>query len=119
VIRLIVWLVLASLVLRGLLRLLRGIAEGLQGPPAPKLKATALVRDPVCGMFVVPSSALSAGTGAQTKYFCSEDCRRAYANRERNGASGVARASEVSRSEAPEGTAAKRRRRAPTMNIAQ
>jgi YHS domain-containing protein len=80
VIRLLIWLVLASLVLRGLLRLLRGIAEGLQGPPAPTLpQAVPLVRDPVCGMFVVPSTALSAGTGAQTKYFCSENCRRAHA----------------------------------------
>ena len=79
-IRLLVWLILASLVLRGLIRLLRGIAEGLQGPPAPKLPpAVPLVRDPVCGMFVVPGTALSSGTGAQTKYFCSEDCRRAYA----------------------------------------
>jgi YHS domain-containing protein len=80
VIRLIIWLVLASLVVRGLLRLLRGIAEGLQGPPTPTLpKAVALVRDPVCGTFVAPGTALSSGVGGQTKYFCSENCRRAYA----------------------------------------
>jgi uncharacterized protein len=77
VIRLIVWLILASLVLRSILRLLRGIAEGLQGPPAPR--PVPLVRDPVCGMYVVPSSALSSGAGAQMKFFCSEQCRRAYA----------------------------------------
>jgi YHS domain-containing protein len=80
VIRLIVWLVLASLVLRSIIRLLRGIAEGLQGPPAPKLPPSVpLVRDPVCGTYVVPSDALSAGVGAQMKFFCSEKCRRAYA----------------------------------------
>jgi len=80
VIRLIVWLVLASLVLRSILRLLRGVAEGLQGPPAPTApKAVPLVRDPVCGTYVVPAAALSAGAGPQTKFFCSEHCRRAYA----------------------------------------
>jgi len=80
VIRLVVWLVLVSLVLRGIIRLVRGIAEGLQGPPAPKLpEAVPLARDPVCGTFVVPTTALRAGAGAQTKYFCSEKCRRAYA----------------------------------------
>jgi YHS domain-containing protein len=80
VIRLIVWLILASLVLRSILRLLRGVAEGLQGPSAPKPPAAVpLVRDPVCGTYVVPSNALSAGSGPQMKFFCSENCRRAYA----------------------------------------
>jgi len=79
VIRLLVTLILISLVLRSIVRLFRGIAEGLQGPPAPKPpRAVPLVRDPVCGTYVVPSSALSAGAGAQMKFFCSEQCRRAY-----------------------------------------
>ncbi len=67
-------------IVRSVLRLVRGIAEGLQGPQAPKAPpAVPLVRDPVCGPFVVPSKALSAGTGSQTRFFCSEQCRRAYA----------------------------------------
>jgi YHS domain-containing protein len=79
-IRLLVSLVLMSLVLRGIVRLFRGIAEGLQGPAAPKAPAPVpLVRDPVCGTYVVPSNALSSGAGAQMKFFCSENCRRAYA----------------------------------------
>ena len=78
-IRLIVWLVLASMVLRSIVRLCRGIAEGLQGPPEPKArKPVALVRDPVCGTYVVPSNALSAGAGPSTQFFCSENCRRTY-----------------------------------------
>jgi YHS domain-containing protein len=114
VIRLIVWLILASLVVRSVIRLLRGISEGLQGSSAPKApRAVPLVRDPVCGTYVVPTNAPSIGAGAQAKFFCSENCRRAYVSRERNGASGGARGSEVSLSEAPEGTAAKRWRRAP------
>ena len=78
-IRLIVMLVLVSLILRSIVRLCRGVAEGLQGPPAPRPpKAVPLARDPVCGMYVVPSTSLSAGAGAQTRFFCSENCRRAY-----------------------------------------
>jgi YHS domain-containing protein len=80
VIRLIVSLILISLVVRGLVRLCRGIAEGLQGPPAPKPpRAVPLVRDPVCGTYVVPANAVTSGAGAQMKFFCSENCRRAYA----------------------------------------
>lgn len=84
-IRLIVWLILASLVLRSIVRLLRGVSDGLQGRagpgrPAPREpKAVPLARDPVCGTYVVPSNALSVGAGPQTKFFCSENCRRAYA----------------------------------------
>ena len=39
-------------------------------------RSVGLVRDPVCGVFVVPGQALTAGTGSATRYFCSEDCRR-------------------------------------------
>jgi YHS domain-containing protein len=66
-------------VVRGVLRLLRGIAQGLQAPSMPAApKAVPLARDPVCGTYVVPSTALSAGSGAAARFFCSEDCRRAY-----------------------------------------
>jgi len=40
-----------------------------------------LVRDPVCGVFVVPGRALHDGTGEATRYFCSEDCRRKWMKR--------------------------------------
>jgi YHS domain-containing protein len=72
------WVLIAILfvfVVRALSRLMSGVLEGAgyrqDGPPPVNL-----VRDPVCGMFVVPSKALTAGTGADTKYFCSEKCRR-------------------------------------------
>jgi uncharacterized protein len=79
VIRFILFLLFVSFVIRSVLRLGRGIAEGMRGPQAPKPpQAVPLARDPVCGTYVVPSSALSAGTGAQMKFFCSENCRRAY-----------------------------------------
>jgi YHS domain-containing protein len=77
----VVWLLrlaVAYLVLRGLSRLLRGIGEGLRAPRETRPAAVALVRDPVCGTFVVPSDALSAGSGSDTRFFCSEKCRHAY-----------------------------------------
>ena len=79
-IRFLVTLILFSLILRSIVRLFRGIGEGLRGPAAPKPpKAVPLVRDPVCGTYVVPGKALTSGAGAQMKFFCSENCRRAYA----------------------------------------
>ncbi len=66
-------------VLRSLLRLVRGIVRGMQLPEEPKAPtAVPLARDPVCGTYVVPSNALSAGSGGRVKFFCSESCRRAY-----------------------------------------
>ena len=71
-------LLLLYFVLRALLRLWRGIVEGMNpAPPAPPA-AVPLARDPVCGTFVVPARALTGGTGADVKYFCSENCRRTY-----------------------------------------
>jgi YHS domain-containing protein len=70
-------LVLIWLVVRALMRLARGIAAGLRGTSATP-RAVALVRDPVCGTFVAPDTAPSFGSGAQTRFFCSENCRRIY-----------------------------------------
>jgi YHS domain-containing protein len=69
--------VLLIVVLRALLRLFRGVVDGLRGTSATP-RAVALVRDPICGTFVAPSTAPSFGTGAQMQFFCSEKCRRAY-----------------------------------------
>jgi YHS domain-containing protein len=74
---LILKLVLIALVLRALVRLFRGLMDGLRGTSAPP-PAVPLVRDPVCGTFVAPATALSVGTGSQMRFFCSENCRRIY-----------------------------------------
>jgi YHS domain-containing protein len=79
-VRLLIWAVLAIIILRLLWRMLQGVFEGLgYRPPAAKRGSVGLVRDPVCGMFVVPSQALTSGTGSNTRYFCSERCRQDYA----------------------------------------
>lgn len=69
---------LAVLVIRAVWRLLVGVVQGLTAsPPRPPRDAAsvALVRDPVCGTFVVPSRAVRLGRGDATQYFCSERCR--------------------------------------------
>jgi YHS domain-containing protein len=70
-------LVLIWLVVRALVKLVRGILDGVRGAVSPP-PAVPLVRDPVCGTFVVPAKSLSAGTGSQIRFFCSENCRRIF-----------------------------------------
>jgi YHS domain-containing protein len=74
----IVRLLLLYFIIRAVSRLVRGIAEGMRVPQVQPPSAVPLARDPVCGTFVVPSRALTIGSGAQTRFFCSEKCRRAY-----------------------------------------
>lgn len=80
--RLILWGILIVLIARSFSRLLRGLLEGAgYRRDNASQRGVGLVRDPVCGVFVVPARALSAGTGDGTRYFCSEDCRRKWITR--------------------------------------
>jgi uncharacterized protein len=80
--RIIIWTLLVILVVRALMRLGRGILEGAgyartgQNPPS-----VALVKDPVCGIFVPRTKALTSGSGSDMKFFCSEKCRKEWARR--------------------------------------
>ena len=74
----IIRLLLLFFILRAISRLWRGIAEGMRPPRVEDPAAVPLARDPICGTFVVPARALTGGTGADMRYFCSEKCRRAY-----------------------------------------
>lgn len=80
--RLILWTILIALLVHALSRLARGVLEGAGyrheggGPPG-----VALVKDPVCGVFVVPGQALALGSGREAKFFCSEKCRQAWHKR--------------------------------------
>lgn len=76
-IRLLLLSLLVVLVLRAVWRLIGGIAEGASAsaPGVPR-RGTQMVRDPVCGTFVVQSRALSATAGGETAWFCSDACRR-------------------------------------------
>lgn len=78
--RLIIWAVIILVLARLAWLVLRGVFEGLgYQPPRSKGQSVGLVRDPVCGVFIVPSKALTSGTGSETRYFCSEKCRQDYA----------------------------------------
>jgi YHS domain-containing protein len=69
-------LVLLIVVIRALMRLVRGITDGIRNAATPQ--AVPLVRDPICGTFVSPSTAPSFGSGAAMRFFCSDTCLRAY-----------------------------------------
>jgi uncharacterized protein len=74
---------LALLVLRALGRLLAGVIAGasVSGPnrSGPPERGVQMVRDPVCGTFLPPASAVSlAERSGAVQYFCSEKCREAY-----------------------------------------
>jgi hypothetical protein len=71
-------LVLIYFIVRAMTRFARGILEGMSPSRHKQPTAVPLVRDPVCGTFVVPSRAITAGSGAGMRFFCSEKCRRAY-----------------------------------------
>lgn len=85
------WLLIALLVLllfRAISRLIAGILQGAgyatQDPRRGDRPGVSLVRDPACGMFVVPSRAISVGSGTSRQFFCSERCRDRYlADRQR------------------------------------
>jgi hypothetical protein len=74
-------LILLYIILRAVWRLVRGIAQGMSEPAEKRPTSVGLVRDPVCGTYVVPSRALTAGSGADIRFFCSERCRQAWGRR--------------------------------------
>ena len=74
-------------VIRAIWKLLSGISIGMSvntaeprrsreaGVPA---QGVHMVKDPVCGTYVVPDRAVSAIISRQTVYFCSTECRDKY-----------------------------------------
>lgn len=68
-------LVVIALVMRAVWRLVVGIAEGAAAPGGKRAgRGVPMVRDPVCGTFVLASRALSAQIGEHVEFFCSEQC---------------------------------------------
>ena len=75
-----------ALLARAFARLFAGFLEGVTGTPrgtrVPRL-GVQMVRDPVCGTFVVPDRAVLLVDGAQRLHFCSDKCRDQYRARVR------------------------------------
>jgi uncharacterized protein len=73
------------LLLRLVLRFLLGLVQGLAGEAAGASRTNggggqarvtgALVRDPVCGMFIPRDTAVTASIGGETRHYCSDACR--------------------------------------------
>ena len=70
-------IIILILIVRALWRFLSGVVEGAQRGRRPA-SSVPLVRDPICGTYVVPERALSVSGADGVHYFCSERCRRAY-----------------------------------------
>jgi YHS domain-containing protein len=71
--------ILILIVARLFWRVVDGVIEGASGQPRRQVRSgVKLHRDPVCGTFVSPGSALSLASGGTTHYFCSEKCRNEY-----------------------------------------
>jgi YHS domain-containing protein len=79
--RLILWAILIVVLVRAVSRLARGVLEGAGYRRDGGVPGVALVKDPVCGVFVVPGQALALGSGRDAKFFCSEKCRQAWRKR--------------------------------------
>jgi YHS domain-containing protein len=78
--RLLLMLVLIVMLARGFWRMVDGIVEGLTGRGSTGVpgRGVQMVRDPVCGTFVLPERALTMSDGRQRIFFCSATCRDKY-----------------------------------------
>ena len=80
--RVILMIVLAIIVSRTFRRLVGGVIEGLGGHSratrAPQVGGVQMVRDPVCGTFLLPDHALTLVDGRARVFFCSDACRDTY-----------------------------------------
>ena len=73
--------ILLLVIARTFWRVMDGVIEAAGGQrrtPRARQQAVKLMRDPVCGTFVSPGSAVSSTSGETTTYFCSEKCRDDY-----------------------------------------
>ncbi|MEP7308303.1 MAG: hypothetical protein ABJA98_22600 [Acidobacteriota bacterium] len=75
---------------RAFWRLVGGIVEGVTGTSASASQpravrtpepAVQMVRDPVCGIFVLPDRAVTVSDGRERVHFCSTACRDKYRSR--------------------------------------
>jgi YHS domain-containing protein len=74
---------LAMLIVRAFWRVVAGVVDGVSQPPGarrsgPPDRGVQMVRDPVCGTFLPPETAITLADRGAVRYFCSEKCRDAY-----------------------------------------
>lgn len=84
-VKFLLYVILVFFVARAAWRLFEGVVAGaLEGGRDSSTSRTSMktgvkmMRDPVCGTYVVPNRAVTTTRGGQTMYFCSEKCRSKY-----------------------------------------
>jgi YHS domain-containing protein len=84
VLRLVLGGLLVIMLARAFWKVVDGVIEGATGRPRAQRAGrapTKLVRDPVCGTYVVPNPSLSIVKAGTTAYFCSDRCLETYRTR--------------------------------------
>jgi uncharacterized protein len=78
--RLVLLLVLIVLMAHGFWRIVDGIVEGVSGRGSSQVpgRGVQMVRDPVCGTFLLPERAVTLGDSRHRVFFCSTTCRDKY-----------------------------------------
>jgi YHS domain-containing protein len=81
--RFVLFLVLSMVLSRAFWRIAASFMEGLRGdeprrPGTTPQRGVQMARDPVCGTFVVPDTAVTLHDGRSRVYFCSDACRDKY-----------------------------------------
>ena len=82
---------LVILVTRAARRIVGGVMRGLAGQSQHRAggsvptRGVQMVRDPVCGTYVVPDRALVLADGSRQVFFCSARCRDTYRARPSTG----------------------------------
>jgi YHS domain-containing protein len=77
------WLILSAVIVRAVWRLVDGVLHGMTARPSSRgagvpARGVQMVRDPVCGTYVLPERAVSLTHGSRQVYFCSAACRDKY-----------------------------------------
>ena len=79
---LLLFLVLSIVVIRILWRIVASFTDGFSGESGSQSKTpqrgVPMVRDPVCGTFVLPERAVTLLDGRSRLFFCSDACRDKY-----------------------------------------
>ena len=76
---LVILAVLLARAVRGVFASAITASKGEPRRPAGPSRGVKMVRDPVCGTFLVPGNGLTLTEGGTVHYFCSEACRDKHA----------------------------------------
>jgi YHS domain-containing protein len=79
--RILVYVLIVLLVARALRQFFGGLAQGMRGERGPSRRidrGVRMVRDPICGTFVIPAAALAVRDANGVHHFCSDKCRSAF-----------------------------------------